>query len=90
MNISLHVILRLGEESSMMPACGRAPGFFAKPQNDKPGVRWQWSEESKSVLLASRMHPAGFFPFAALRVGMPRMVVLTAKIVAKVNETNRF
>jgi hypothetical protein len=31
------VILRLGEESSMMSACGRAPGFFAKPQNDRLG-----------------------------------------------------
>jgi hypothetical protein len=31
------VILRLGEESSMMSACGRAIGFFAKPQNDGYG-----------------------------------------------------
>ena len=38
MNISLNVILRLGEESSMSLAGGRAHGFFAKPQNDKPGV----------------------------------------------------
>jgi len=29
MNISLPVILRLGEESSMIPAGGRAAGFFA-------------------------------------------------------------
>jgi hypothetical protein len=39
MNISLNVILRLGEESSMSSACGRAHGFFAEPQNDKPGVQ---------------------------------------------------
>jgi hypothetical protein len=31
------VILRLGEESSGMHACGRAIGFFAKPQNDRYG-----------------------------------------------------
>ena len=34
MNISLPVILRLGEESSMSPACGHAPGFFAEPANE--------------------------------------------------------
>ena len=43
-------ILRLGEESSLMPACGRALGFFAKPQNDRPGGHWQRSEESTWML----------------------------------------
>ena len=27
-----------GEESTRIPACGRAAGFFAKPQNDTQGA----------------------------------------------------
>ena len=31
-------ISRLGEESNRTHACGRAAGFFAKPQNDTQGT----------------------------------------------------